>query len=117
MRLPPDSLAFQMLGAAAAVRAVSEGTALPQAIEDAAAQLRLDRVRDAATRGALQDIAYRTMRQFGTARALVTRLVARPPGAQVDSLLAVALALLVEQAPGQRQDKDSQDAAPGAPGW
>ncbi|MBP0629856.1 16S rRNA (cytosine(967)-C(5))-methyltransferase RsmB [Cupriavidus sp. AcVe19-1a] len=116
MRLPPDSLAFQMLGAAAAVRAVSEGTALPQAIEDAAALLRLDRVRDAATRGALQDIAYRTMRQFGTARALVTRLVTRPPGAQVDSLLAVALALLVEQAPGQRQDKDSQDAAPGAPG-
>ncbi|RWA45894.1 hypothetical protein AU476_38010 [Cupriavidus sp. UYMSc13B] len=92
MRLPPDSLAFQMLGAATAVRAVSDGTALPQAIEDAAAQLRLDRVRDAATRGALQDIAYRTMRQFGTARALVTKLVTRRPGAQVDSLLAVALA-------------------------
>ncbi|BDB25984.1 ribosomal RNA small subunit methyltransferase B [Cupriavidus sp. TA19] len=119
MRLPPDSLAFQMLGAAAAVRAVSEGTALPQAIEDASAQLRLDRVRDAATRGALQDIAYRTMRQFGTARALVTKLVTRPPGAQVDSLLAVALALLLEQAPGQRQDKadkDGQDTAQGAPG-
>ncbi|WP_354687237.1 16S rRNA (cytosine(967)-C(5))-methyltransferase RsmB [Cupriavidus necator] len=108
MRLPPDSLAFQMLGAAAAVRAVSEGTALPQAIEDAAAQLRLDRVRDAATRGALQDIAYRTMRQFGTARALVTKLVTRPPGAQVDSLLAVALALLLEHAPGAR-DKDNAD--------
>ncbi|MFS8973060.1 16S rRNA (cytosine(967)-C(5))-methyltransferase RsmB [Cupriavidus necator] len=120
MRLPPDSLAFQMLGAAAAVRAVSEGTALPQAIEDAAAQLRLDRVRDAATRGALQDIAYRTMRQFGTARALVTKLVTRPPGAQVDSLLAVALALLLEHAPGPRDkqdhaDKDQQDA--GRPGY
>lgn len=120
MRLPPDSLAFQMLGAAAAVRAVSEGTALPQAIEDAAAQLRLDRVRDAATRGALQDIAYRTMRQFGTARALVTKLVTRPPGAQVDSLLAVALALLLEHAPGPRDkqdhaDQDQQDA--GRPGY
>lgn len=120
MRLPPDSLAFQMLGAAAAVRAVSEGTALPQAIEDAAAQLRLDRVHDAATRGALQDIAYRTMRQFGTARALVTKLVTRPPGAQVDSLLAVALALLLEHAPGPRDkqdpaDKDQQDA--GRPGY
>ncbi|CAJ94753.1 16S rRNA (cytosine(967)-C(5))-methyltransferase RsmB [Cupriavidus necator] len=115
MRLPPDSLAFQMLGAAAAVRAVSEGTALPQAIEDAAAQLRLDRVQDAATRGALQDIAYRTMRQFGTARALVTKLVTRPPGAQVDSLLAVALALLLEHAPGPRDKQDGADA--GRPGY
>ncbi len=96
MRLPHESLAFQMLGAAMAVRAVNEGTALPQAIEDTAAHLRLDRVRDAATRGAVQDLAYRTMRQFGTARALVTQLVTRPPGAQVDSLLAVALSLLLE---------------------
>jgi len=103
MRLPHESLAFQMLGAAMAVRAVNEGTALPQAIEDAASHLRLDRVRDAATRGALQDLAYRTMRQFGTARALVTRLVTRPPGAQVDSLLAVALALLLEGEQGDAE--------------
>lgn len=96
MRLPPDSLAFQMLGAAAAVRGVHEGAALPQAIEDTAAHLRLDRVRDAATRGAIQDLAYRTVRQFGTTRALVTQLVTRPPGVLVDSLLAVALALLLE---------------------
>ena len=96
MRLPHDSLAFQMLGAAAAVRGVHEGTALPQAIEDVATHLRLDRVRDAATRGAIQDLAYRSVRQFGTTRALVTQLVTRPPGALVDSLLAVALALLIE---------------------
>jgi 16S rRNA (cytosine967-C5)-methyltransferase len=96
MRLQHDSLAFQMLGAAAAVRGVNEGTALPQAIEDVATHLRLDRVRDAATRGAVQDLAYRTVRQFGTTRALVTALVTRPPGALVDSLLAVALALLLE---------------------
>lgn len=96
MRLPPDSLAFQMLAAAAAVRSVHEGSALPQAIEAAAAQYRLDRVRDAGTRGALQDLAYRTMRHFGTVRALVTRMVSRPPGAQVDALLAVALTLLIE---------------------
>jgi 16S rRNA (cytosine967-C5)-methyltransferase len=96
MRLPHDSLAFQMLGAAAAVRAVHEGTALPQAIEDVATHLRLDRVADAATRGAIQDLAYRSVRQFGTTRALVTQLVTRPPGALVDSLLAVALALLIE---------------------
>ncbi len=88
MRLQHDSLAFQMLGAAAAVRGVNEGTALPQAIEDVATHLRLDRVRDAATRGAVQDLAYRTVRQFGTTRALVTELVTRPPGALVDSLLA-----------------------------
>ncbi|SDD13459.1 16S rRNA (cytosine967-C5)-methyltransferase [Cupriavidus sp. YR651] len=103
MRLPHDSLAFQMLGAAAAVRGVHEGTALPQAIEDAAAQLRLDRVRDAATRGAVQDLAYRTVRQFGTTRALVTQLVTRPPGALVDSLLAVALALLLEGEQGEAE--------------
>lgn len=96
MRLPHDSLAFQMLGAAAAVRGVHEGAALPQAIEDVATHLRLDRVRDAATRGAIQDLAYRSVRLFGTTRALVTQLVTRPPGALVDSLLAVALALLIE---------------------
>ena len=96
MRLPHESLAFQMLGAAAAVRGVHEGTALPQAIEDVATHLRLDRVRDAATRGAIQDLAYRSVRLFGTTRALVTQLVTRPPGALVDSLLAVALALLIE---------------------
>ncbi|WP_059410943.1 16S rRNA (cytosine(967)-C(5))-methyltransferase RsmB [Cupriavidus basilensis] len=101
MRLPHESLAFQMLAAATAVRGVNEGSALPLAIDNAAAQFRLDRVRDAATRGALQDLAYRTMRQFGTARALVTKLVTRPPGAQVDSLLAVALALLVEDEQGE----------------
>ncbi|MGN5480455.1 hypothetical protein ACTMU2_37915 [Cupriavidus basilensis] len=39
-------------------------------MKNTAAHLRLDRVRDAATRGAVQDLAYRTMRQFGTARAL-----------------------------------------------
>ncbi|RLK36169.1 16S rRNA (cytosine(967)-C(5))-methyltransferase RsmB [Cupriavidus plantarum] len=103
MRLQPDSLAFQMLGAAAAVRGVNEGTALPQAIDEAAAHLRLDRVRDAATRGAIQDLAYRTMRQFGATRALVTHLVTRPPGALVDSLLAVALALLLD---GEQADAD-----------
>nr|WP_315594702.1 16S rRNA (cytosine(967)-C(5))-methyltransferase RsmB [uncultured Cupriavidus sp.] len=102
MRLPHDSLAFQMLGAAAAVRGVHEGTALPQAIEDVATHLRLDRVRDAATRGAIQDLAYRSVRQFGTTRALVTQLVTRPPGALVDSLLAVALALLIEGEDGDR---------------
>lgn len=96
MRLPHESLAFQMLGAAAAIRGVHEGAALPQAIEDVATHLRLDRVRDAATRGAIQDLAYRSVRLFGTTRALVTQLVTRPPGALVDSLLAVALALLIE---------------------
>ena len=47
MRLQHESLAFQMLAAAAAVRGVNEGSALPLAIENAAAQYRLDRVRDA----------------------------------------------------------------------
>ncbi|MBY4897706.1 16S rRNA (cytosine(967)-C(5))-methyltransferase RsmB [Cupriavidus sp. AU9028] len=106
MRLPPDSLAFQMLAAAAAVRGVNEGSALPQAIEDAATLYRLDRLeraQAAAARGALQDLAYRTMRQFGTARALVTRMVSRPPGALVDALLAVALTLLIEAEEGNEE--------------
>lgn len=113
MRLPPDSLAFQMLAAAAAVRGVNEGSALPQAIEAAAAQYHLER--DGATRGALQDLAYRTVRQFGTVRALVTHLVARPPGALVDSLLAVALALLLDgEADGAEQDSAGK---PGRSGY
>lgn len=104
MRLPPDSLAFQMLAAAAAVRGVNEGSALPQAIEDAATLYRfdrLDRAQAAAARGALQDLAYRTMRQFGTARSLVTRMVSRPPGSLVDALLAVALTLLIDAQEGE----------------
>ncbi|MBY4946486.1 16S rRNA (cytosine(967)-C(5))-methyltransferase RsmB [Cupriavidus respiraculi] len=109
MRLPRESLAFQMLAAAAAVRGVNEGSALPQAIEAAASQFRLDRQADAATRGALQDLAYRTMRQFGIVRLLVTRMVSRPPGALVDSLLAVALTLLIDNEGKRGNDDKASD--------
>ncbi|MFY1080047.1 hypothetical protein, partial [Escherichia coli] len=57
----------------------------------------------------------RTVRQFGTVRALVTHLVARPPGALVDSLLAVALALLLDgEADGAEQDSAGK---PGRSGY
>ena len=73
-RLKTDSLAFALLGAARAVAQVKAGRALPQALASV-----FDA--DAATpqaRGAIQDIAYRTMRRLGRAEALLRQLTAKP---------------------------------------
>jgi 16S rRNA (cytosine967-C5)-methyltransferase len=90
--LKTDSLAYALHGAAQAAASVQGGTALPQALtriagrNEAAAQ----------ARGAVQDIAYRSMRQWGRANVLLDRLVAKPPPAPLRALLACALALLCE---------------------
>ncbi|HEY0846832.1 MAG TPA: 16S rRNA (cytosine(967)-C(5))-methyltransferase RsmB [Noviherbaspirillum sp.] len=91
LRLRPDSLAFALTGAARAVAQVKAGTALPQAL--AAEFARTDAPPQA--RGAMQDIAYRTMRDLGRADALLAALANKPPAsAELRGMLTCALALL-----------------------
>ena len=100
--LKTDSLAFSLAGAAQVVTFVRSGTALPQALERVLA--RTDAPSQA--RGAIQDIAYRTMRCWGTAEVLIGLLVNRAPEPPVlHALLRCALSLLCQP----------QDADGGAP--
>ena len=86
-----DSLAFTLRSAAHAVALVRAGTALPQA---------LTRVHGYAdtnpqARGAIQDIAYRTMRGLGRADVLLGLLTNRAPEpAALNGLLCCALTLI-----------------------
>jgi 16S rRNA (cytosine967-C5)-methyltransferase len=89
--LKPDSLAFCLLGAANAVAQVRNGSALPQALAKVFAQS------EAApqARGAIQDIAYRTMRQLGRSEALIGLMTSKAPEpAMLAALLCCALALI-----------------------
>ncbi|MBK4736482.1 16S rRNA (cytosine(967)-C(5))-methyltransferase RsmB [Noviherbaspirillum pedocola] len=94
-----DSLAYALQGAARAAAAVRAGTALPQALTRVFQQMQPA----ASSRGAIQDLAYRAMRQRGRAEALLSLLTERPPQpALLQSLLECALALLLaapEEAP------------------
>ncbi|MCM1513003.1 MAG: 16S rRNA (cytosine(967)-C(5))-methyltransferase RsmB [Oxalobacter formigenes] len=96
--MPPDSLALSLAGAAYAVAGVANGMALPAT---------LSRVFHAwspssQAAGAMQDIAYRTMRQFGLARRLLRLMVKKTPDQPLlHSLLCCALALL--SSPGENR--------------
>jgi 16S rRNA (cytosine967-C5)-methyltransferase len=88
--LKPDSLAFSLMGAAHAVAQVRTGTALPQALALVAS-------RHEATpqaRGAMQDIAYRCMRQLGQSETLIGLMAPKAPDPLVAALLSCALALI-----------------------
>ncbi len=90
-KLKPDSLALCLLGAANAVAQVRGGAALPQALTAAFG------VTNAApqARGAIQDIAYRTMRQLGrsdTLLGLMTSKAPEPP--MLAALLCCAISLI-----------------------
>ena len=89
--LKPDSLALCLLGAANAVAQVRSGAALPQALLTAFG------VTSAApqARGAIQDIAYRTMRQLGRSEALLGLMTSKAPEpAMLASLLCCAISLI-----------------------
>jgi len=89
--LKPDSLALCLLGAANAVAQVRTGTTLPQALTTAFG------VTNATpqARGAIQDIAYRTMRQLGRSEALLAQMTSKAPEpAMLSSLLCCALSLM-----------------------
>lgn len=88
-----DSLAFSLVGAAHAVALVLEGTALPQALAKVFAQTNAL----PQARGAIQDIAYRTMRQVGRVDALITLMTTKPPEPPLlYSLLCCALTLCIK---------------------
>jgi 16S rRNA (cytosine967-C5)-methyltransferase len=90
-QLKSDSLAYSLLGAAHAVAQVREGTALPQALAIVFSRTNAP----AQARGAMQDIAYRTMRRLGRAEALLSRLASKPPSpALLHGVLCCALALI-----------------------
>ncbi|MGZ3182571.1 MAG: 16S rRNA (cytosine(967)-C(5))-methyltransferase RsmB [Telluria sp.] len=89
--LKPDSLAFALLGAAHATAQVrADGTALPQALANAAQVLGAT----PQARGAMQDIAYRTMRQLGRAETLLALMAPKAPEPpMLAALVCCALAL------------------------
>ncbi len=89
--LAPDSLAVALDGAAQALAAVRAGTALPQALAAIAAVQGNE-----SARGAIQDIAYRTLRALALADALCAKLLQKAPPQHVGNLLTCALALLAE---------------------
>ena len=88
--LKPDSLAFSLIGAAHAVAQVRTGTNLPQAL----AQVWARQETLPQARGAMQDIAYRAMRQLGQSEALVALMAPKAPEPLVSALLSCALALM-----------------------
>ena len=128
-RLKVDSLAFAMLEAARASLAVRNGRSLPDALATIFA--RIDATPGATAggtsgaapgaasrqaRGAVQDLAYRAMRQRGLADALIKRLTGErtlePP--LVRELLVVALSLLLASA---RTRRGATEAAPPYPAF
>jgi 16S rRNA (cytosine967-C5)-methyltransferase len=94
VHLAPDSLGFALDQAAQAVGAVRAGAALPAALASVFAALPHDLATIA--RGAVQDIAYRTMRRLGTVDWLIKQRVSKAPPPPVTNMLACALALLVD---------------------
>jgi 16S rRNA (cytosine967-C5)-methyltransferase len=91
--LKPESLAYGLLGAAHAVALVRKGTALPQALGQVFAKIDPP----APSRGAIQDIAYRTMRRWGQANALLAILAKKNPEPPVlHALLSCALSLIAD---------------------
>ena len=96
MKLPQESLAFALTGAAKALAQVDAGNALPRALT-----LTFDAMRaSGAARGAIQDLSYRGMRHWGRGRALLALLADKPvQHAELRSLLCCALVLLSEKEP------------------
>ena len=94
LHLAPESLGFALDCAGQAVGAVRLGAALPAALQSVFVSA--VEVSAAAARGAVQDIAYRTMRRLATAEWLIAKLVKKAPPPHVGHVLACALALLID---------------------
>ena len=93
-KLAPDSLAFRLAGAAHAVTRVSLGQSLPEALSVVFSDASVN----PAARGAIQDIAYHTLRKLGLVRFLTGKLTKRvPEPLMLQSMLHCALALLIPE--------------------
>ena len=93
MTLKSESLAFALHGAALAVLQVRAGVALPQALTVVFARPGIEMPPQ--SRGAIQDLSYRTMRALGRVDALLARLASKAPTPPVlHGLLCVALTLI-----------------------
>ena len=91
--LKTDALAFYLFGAAHAVAQVRAGTALPQALTKVFGLFAVQ----AQGRGAIQDLAYRTMRHWGSSSALILAMTSKAPEpAMLHALLCCALTLLAQ---------------------
>jgi 16S rRNA (cytosine967-C5)-methyltransferase len=89
--LKSDSLAFALLGAASSLARVRAGTALPQALGEVFQAYGAT----PQARGAMQDIAYRSMRQLGRSETLLGMMTSKAPEPpMLAGLLCAALALL-----------------------
>ncbi|WP_426111779.1 16S rRNA (cytosine(967)-C(5))-methyltransferase RsmB [Massilia sp. PWRC2] len=90
-RLKTDSLALCLLGAANAVAQVRGGTTLPQALTTAFGVTQAT----PQARGAIQDIAYRTMRQLGRSETLLGLMTTKQPEPpMLAALLCCAITLI-----------------------
>jgi 16S rRNA (cytosine967-C5)-methyltransferase len=85
-----DSLAYALLQATRAIMYVMEGMGLPSALALVASKENVP----VAAQGAVQDISYRTLRQWGRVEIILSFLLKkRPKPAALYSLLACALSL------------------------
>ena len=90
-RLKADSLALCLLGAANAVAQVRGGTTLPQALTTAFGVTQAT----PQARGAIQDIAYRSMRQLGRSETLLGLMTSKQPEPpMLAALLCCAITLI-----------------------
>ena len=98
MSLPSKSasLSEAFSGAASALALVEAGMALPRAL----AQVFESHHASPQTRGAIQDLAYRSMRNWGAAQQCLAALMPQPPQqARLKTLLCCALSLLSDATP------------------
>ena len=93
---PSATLALAFSGAASALVLVEEGMALPRAL----AQVFESHRASPQTRGAIQDLSYRSMRNWGAAQQCLAALMPQPPQqAKLKTLLCCALTLLSDAKP------------------
>ena len=93
---PSATLALAFSGAASALVLVEEGMALPRAL----AQVFESHRASPQTRGAIQDLSYRSMRNWGAAQQCLASLMPQPPQqAKLKTLLCCALTLLSDAKP------------------
>jgi 16S rRNA (cytosine967-C5)-methyltransferase len=92
--LAPDSLAYALQQAATLVAGVLEGGNLTDAHER---MLQANPDWPEATRGAVRDLAWSTLRDYGRGDAILQHLLHTPPPPHVEALLLVALQRLTQR--------------------